>query len=209
MEEEIIRQLQVEGKITGLMHYTNIDELHQLVIRPEQTIVVCHVPRKFDNIENCVDMAYFAEKEDHSLMPGVVVEEMIRNAVKKQYGKDLTQDELYEVAKQNGFTFKRENRGNEELKNIYEEIGITKAVSGHFHESSHRAHDSRGNPIHENTYTPELFWNSGHGDIGHFGILEVDGNKVRYHNLKVGPQASRIFSPNANDLTQVACGGKK
>lgn len=203
VEEKIVRQLFKQKKILGLMNYTNVSDLHQLVIRPEQTVVVCHVPRKFDNIENCIDMAYFAEREDKSLMPGIAVEEGIRNAVRQKLGKEITQNELEEIAKQYGFTFKRQNRGNEDLRKIYEEIGITKAVSGHFHESSHRANDSKGNPLHENTYTSELFWNSGHGDAGHFGILEVDGSKVRYHNIKVGPRESKIIVPTAKDLTQI------
>jgi hypothetical protein len=31
----------------------------------------------------------------------------------------------------------------------------------------------------------ELYWNSGHFEKGQFGILYVDGNKVKYKNIKL------------------------
>lgn len=80
-------------------------------------------------------------------------------------------------------TIKKENSGNEALRDLYEELGIKKAVSGHFHESGHRACDKNGNHVPENTLVEELFWNSGHLDVGQTGILTVNDNKVSYRNL--------------------------
>ncbi len=176
ISEEEIRNL----NITGTTHYENMGDLKRLVSNPDKTIVICHVPRRFDNLENCVDMAYFAERGDGSLMPGIVVENMI----KKKFG-DVSKEKMNYVANQNGFTLKRENRGNEVLKKLYEEIGITKAVSGHFHESGHRANDRNSNHVEENKFVSELFWNSGHLDAGQTGILTVRGNEVSYQNFNL------------------------
>ena len=168
------------GIAQGILSYQNTNDLKKLVNEPEKTISVCHVPRKFNNIENSVDMAYFAEREDKSLMPGIVVEKMI----KEKFG-NVSDKELNYIANQNGFTLKRENRGNKDLKKIYEELGITKAVSGHFHESGHRANDLEGNKVPENKFVSELFWNSGHLDAGQTGILIVKGNEVSYQNFNL------------------------
>jgi Icc-related predicted phosphoesterase len=78
---------------------------------------------------------------------------------------------------------KFENRGNNELKTLYQELGITKAVNGHFHEASHNAHDSKGIFIPQNTLVNELYWNSGHMDNRHTGILTIKDNAVSYQNL--------------------------
>ena len=165
-------------KAYGIMNYNNMEDLKQLVTDPGKTIAVCHVPRKFDNIENCVDMAYFAEKEDKSLMPGIVIEESIR----KEYG-DVSPQVLNDIAKNKGFTLKRENRGNEDLKQLYDELGITKSISGHFHESAHRANDLDGNHVEEGKFVPDLFWNASYLDQGKAGILTVKDNKVKYRNI--------------------------
>ena len=69
------------------------------------------------------------------------------------------------------------------MRDVYEELGINKAVSGHFHEASHRANDSYGNHVEEGKKVTDLFWNSGHLDIGHTGILTVDGEQASYQNI--------------------------
>ena len=68
---------------------------------------------------------------------------------------------------------------------MYEKLGIRKAVSGHFHESSHRANDRNSKHVFENTFVEELFWNSGCLDIGQCGILTVKDNKVSYRNVRL------------------------
>jgi hypothetical protein len=113
-------------------------------------------------------------------MPGIALEETI----KKQLG-NVPPTVIKNFALQNGWTLKRENRGNEDLKNLYSELGITKAVSGHFHESSHRATDSNGIIVPQNTFVDNLYWNAGHLDVGHAGILIVKNGKVNYQNITI------------------------
>ena len=79
----------------------------------------------------------------------------------------------------------KENRGNEFLQKLYEELGITKSVSGHFHESGHRAHDEKENLVEEGKMVMGLFWNSGHFDAGQTGILTVNGNEASYQNILI------------------------
>lgn len=156
-----------------------MNDLEKQVKDPEKTISVCHVPRKFDS-ENCVDEAYFAETPDGGVIPGFALE----NQIKQKFG-DMPFSDMQKIAQENGYTFKNENRGNEDLKNLYEKLGLTKAVSGHFHESGHRAHDSKGNPVKQGKYTNDLFWNSGYLDAGQTGTLSIKDNKVSYQNIQL------------------------
>ena len=80
---------------------------------------------------------------------------------------------------------RRENRGNEDLKSLYEELGINKAVSGHFHESGHRANNRMGNHVPEGNLVTDLFWNSGCLDAGQTGILTVGDGTVSYRNIRL------------------------
>ncbi|MAG20430.1 hypothetical protein CL618_03285 [archaeon] len=165
-----------QGYRQGAMQYANMQDLRDLVTDPDKTVVVCHVPRKFDNLETAVDVAEFGEATEDfklgeqeiqksSIFPGPVAEQVIQAG--------------YPV------TLKRENRGNEELRDLYTELGITKAVTGHFHESFHRAHDLNCNPLPQRQLTDELFWNASCLDLGAIGILTVEDNKVAYENLKL------------------------
>ena len=72
-----------------------------------------------------------------------------------------------------------------DLKGLYEELGIKKSVTGHFHESSHRANDLSGCHVEQGRMVGELFWNSGCLDMGHAGLLIVDGEKVQYENIRI------------------------
>ena len=171
-------QLKSNGIDINRIEYFNMNDLKQQVTHPEKTIVVCHVPRKFDNLETCVDVAKFGEnkygyafKMRGKLIPGdsVFPLHVAKSLIDKGYPIEI----------------RHENRGNEDLKELYQELGITKAVTGHFHESSHRANDSYGNHVPENTPTNDLFWNSGHLDRGYTGILTVDGENVSYQNIKL------------------------
>jgi Icc-related predicted phosphoesterase len=160
----------------GAFQYSNMGDLRDLVTDPDKGIVVCHVPRKFDDIENGVDVAEFGDVvESFNTQQGLVEKGTV---IPLQFVQPYLDAGAPVVVK-------KENRGNEDLKNLYEEIGVRKAVSAHFHESSHRAHDSKGNPVRENTAVDDLFWNSGHLDRGYFGILSVDGERVSYRNLNL------------------------
>jgi Icc-related predicted phosphoesterase len=163
----------------GHIRLTNMNDLKKLVKDPEKTVVVCHIPMKFEDIETCVDMAYFAEKVDGSLMPGVIVENQIRQKI----GKDVPYSAVEEVARQNGLTMKRENRGNTDLRDLYDELGITKSVTGHFHESVHRANNRLSQHVPEGEMVDSLFWNASYLDGMKAGVLSVDGEKVSYQNV--------------------------
>jgi hypothetical protein len=173
--EQYVGALQ-KGIAQGAMQYANMQDLRKLITAPEKTIVVCHVPRKFDGLETCVDMAEFGEAmEDFNLQ-----------------GEEVKKGSVYPIQiapqiVQAGYPvqIRRENRGNADLKEIYEELGVRKSVTGHFHESSHRANDRMGNHVSEGQLVDELFWNSGLLDVGYTGILTVDGEKVSYQNVKL------------------------
>ncbi len=160
----------------GPIFYFNMQDLKQLVTHPEKTIVVCHVPRKFDNLETCVDVAEFGEAEHPFRMRGNLIP-----------GKSVFPLPIAQQFVDKGYpiTLKKENRGNEDLRDLYQELGITKAVTGHFHESSHRANDANGDHVEPGILTDNLFWNSGHLDRGYTGILTVDGEYVSYENVTI------------------------
>ena len=156
----------------------NTTNFNKVISEPEKTIVFSHIPRKFDNIDEAVDMAYFGESSNGSIMPGIVLE----NHIKKEFG-NISSDKIKSIAKDYGFILKKENRGNEELKELYNNLGISKSINGHFHESSHRANDLNGNHIEQEKYVPDLFWNASYLDMGRVGILTVKDNKVKYRNI--------------------------
>jgi len=173
--EQYIGALQ-RGIAQGAMQYANMGDLRKLITYPSKTIVICHVPRKFNDLETAVDMAEFGEAtEDFELQ-----------------GKEVKKGSVYPlpVAKQvvqAGYPveIKRANRGNEDLRDVYEELGITKAVSGHFHEAGHRANDRNSNYVQEGQNVRELFWNSGYLSAGQTGILTVRGDEVNYRNIQL------------------------
>lgn len=166
----------------GPVHLTNIADVVKYTREPERTIVISHIPRAFDgHIETAVDRTYFAERADKSILPGVVVEKAIR-----QQKPGISDEEVRLIAAKNGFTMKREHRGNQKLRAAFEQAGITKAVSGHFHESVHRAHDSKVAPISDCQYSKELFWAASYVDAGKIGILRVnEEGKVAYQNIEL------------------------
>jgi hypothetical protein len=170
-----MRRLDPNMKIR-MFHYSNMQDLKKLVTNPEKTVMVCHVPRKFDNLESAVDMAEFGEVTEDFELQGDIVRKgsvyplpVAKQVVQAGYPVEIM----------------RANRGNEDLTGLYNELGITKAVSGHFHESGHRACDGEGNHVEEGKMVNKLFWNSGHLDVGQTGILSVDGEKVSYRNIQL------------------------
>lgn len=175
-DEKEIQRLSELGKLSGVTHFQNMNDLKSVIKDPSKTIVVCHVPRKFDNLEVAVDMAEFGEATQDFNFKGGNVE---KGSIFPLYMAKPISEARYPVK------LKKENRGNEDLKNLYEEIGITNAVTGHFHESGHRANDKSGNHVKEGEIVSDLFWNSGHLDVGQTGILTVKGDKVSYENIRL------------------------
>ena len=166
----------------GVNIVRNMNDLKKLATRPQETVVFSHVPRKFDNIETSVDMAYFTQHiTTETISPGILKEREIR----QKFGEDLPFSAVEEYAARELIRFKRENRGNDDLANLYQELGIKKNVTGHFHESAHRAHDSNTVPVKEGELTNELFWNASYLDDGKVGLLTVDGPKVSYRNINL------------------------
>ncbi|MBT3405115.1 hypothetical protein HN832_04290 [archaeon] len=165
-----------EGKQVKGINYTNINDLKRLVTNPDKTIVFCHVPRKFKGIENCVDVTKFGEvtedflDEENHLAKGTVI--------------PLPHVERYKAAGV-PVEVKTGNRGNEGLAKLYKELGIKKAISGHFHGTGHRATNANGEVVEEGKYTDELFWNSGCLSSGQTGILTVRGKEVSYENVEL------------------------
>ena len=159
-----------------LVSVFNMQDLRKLVSRPDKTIVVCHVPRKFNGVETCVDVAEFGEAKSDFYVNG------------KKFSKGSIAPYNYAVELVRAgapIEIRRETRGNPDLAVLYEELGITKSVNGHFHESGHRANDLSGNHVEEGKLTDELFWNSGCCDFGQCGILSVNNGMVSYKNIQL------------------------
>ena len=157
-------------------HFSNMNDLKMHVTHPDKTVVICHVPRKFNNLETCVDMAEFGEvTEDFNLQS----EQVYKGAIFPSHIAIQIKRAGYPIQ------IKKENRGNSALADLYDELGVVKSVTGHFHESSHRANDRNSNHVKEGQYVRELFWNSGHLDKGYTGILTVKGEEVKYQNINL------------------------
>ncbi len=178
--EYVLNRADVESGLykteEGIIRLTNTRDLKRLVTSPDKTIVICHVPRKFDNLETSIDMAQFGEATKDFNLQGDMINtgSVFPEAIAKQII-----EEGYPVQ------IKRENRGNVDLRDIYEELGIKKAVSGHFHESGHRANNRASQHVTEGELVEELFWNSGYLDAGQTGILTVEDGKVSYKNIRL------------------------
>jgi hypothetical protein len=159
----------------GAMQYQYMNDLKKHVSDPEKTVVVCHVPRKFDNLDEAVDMAEFGEAVIDFPLQGEVVKKgsVFPYAVAEKLSEAGLPVEL-----------KNENRGNEDLRKLYDELGVTKAVSGHFHESAHRANDLNGDHVPEGEFVEELFWMGSYLDKKKIGVLTVgDDCRVSYRNI--------------------------
>ena len=217
VDMDVAMEFSNAGQLGGLIHYNNMSDLRNYVSHPDKTIVICHVPRRFDNFTTGIDVAHFIDQYDvntrmvmfkddpenrdkfisySGLVPVNIpmAKSMLESDTAMRYnGKHVTEDDIISFATKYAsknseelirvYVERNENRGNEDLKNLYDELGIRKAVSGHFHESSHRAHDSNGIIVPQNTFVNDLFWNSGHLDKGLTGILTVNGNNVSYQNI--------------------------
>jgi hypothetical protein len=159
---------------SGLIRVINMHDLRSLVSDPEKTIVFSHVPRRFSNLESCVDTAEFGE----------VQTEFQLNNHPFGVGSVLPGDFAYSLREQGlPIQIKKENSGNETLKTIFDDMGIKKNITGHFHESVGRAHDLQGNPVEEGLFVNELFYNASCMDRLMIGMLTVDDVKVAFENI--------------------------
>jgi len=163
----------------GPRRVINMNDLRNFVTHPDKTIVMSHAPRRFYHSGKSVDEAYFAELMDGSgLIPGMVLENQIRQETGEQ-----DYEKISEIARTRGYILKNEKSGNVSLAELYNELGIRKAINGHFHESVGVAHDADGRAVAQGELVDELFWNASYNDAGKFGILTVDGEKAGYQNL--------------------------
>ncbi|MBI2666390.1 metallophosphoesterase family protein [Candidatus Woesearchaeota archaeon] len=161
-----------EGAQIRMIH---MNDLRKMVSEPERTIVFSHVPRKF-SAEQGVDIAEFGEATvpfmigEHTVGVGSVFPGPVAVQLRRQ-GAPIA--------------LKRENRGNEVLTKLYEELGVTKSITGHFHESAHHAHDSKGNAIPERVFSQELFYNASCLDRLLVGKITVSDAEVAYQNINL------------------------
>src|SRR3989344_3475224 len=158
---------------------------YSLTENPERSIALCHVPALFPIGQRGVDFAYFATNAEGGFIPGYVLERQIHDLVVKKEGREVSREELDNIARQNGYTFHKKNVGNKELRQFLDQLGIRYAVNGHTHESGHHAHDRNGQSVPEYVPASELFWNSGCFDQGQMGILSVDTKGVSYQNVRL------------------------
>ncbi|HLC46136.1 MAG TPA: metallophosphoesterase [Candidatus Nanoarchaeia archaeon] len=158
------------------LRIVNMNDLKKLISDPDKTLVFSHVPRKFNNPEESVDMAEFWETQQQFRLGEQVCE----------IGSIFPGPAGYGLAKQGApIKLKRENRGNEILSLIYTELGITKNITGHFHESAGRANDLEGCAVQEGLFVPTLFYNAACMDRLMVGMVSVDGEKVAYENVNL------------------------
>jgi hypothetical protein len=182
-DARLVGQLRQRGQSVPLLQVQNMHDLEQRIGDPERTIVFTHEPAHHPEAkEHAVDHAYFAVKQDdHSILPGFFLEMKIR----QQIGHDAPYDRVQEVARANGWELMNPNQGNPALRQLFDRLSVRYAVTGHFHESSHHAHDRAGNPVEEGELVPtELFWNSGELDRGMAGLLLVGDEGVKYVNFQ-------------------------
>ncbi|MBS3080943.1 hypothetical protein J4221_05705 [Candidatus Pacearchaeota archaeon] len=191
-----------DRRIKGAMQYINMYDLKKHVTNPEGTIMVCHIPRKFDSLEG-VDVAHFFESREYERgkdeyeSKGVFPVSIFNPDIARRDNTpvysigDNIKAEMWKRGseKLRVLVEQKTNRGNNDLKKIYDESGLTDLglafPSAHFHESSHRAHDKDGNPVVENTFVRGLYWNSGCLDQRLFGMLHVNEYKVSYQNVNL------------------------
>jgi hypothetical protein len=174
---EQYEKLKADGKALGVTYFTNMWDLRKLVPKPENTVVFCHVPRRFDDAEAGVDRGKF----------GVVLMNFTLDGwMPCRAGSVLPCPPALGVESA-GYPVRviEANRGNPDLSEVFEDVGVRFAISGHFHETAGRATDKAGNSLYDGLWEKELFWNASHMDRGMFGILDIADEKVMFRNLRV------------------------
>jgi hypothetical protein len=164
-----------DGHDLLFLNKTDFD-LKKLITRPDKTICFCHYPQKFKT-ERGVDFARFYELEKTF---------RLEDDTKIEKGAILTQDYGKELEGRGAqVKLRKENRGLEKLSELYKELGINKVISGHFHESAGKFHDSLENQIEEGLFVNELFVNASCLDNLIVGMVTVDGSKVAYEKINL------------------------
>ncbi len=159
----------------GYICFTNMHDLEELVKNPESTILFSHVPAKFNGPET-VDIAEFYEVKENFKIGNKIY----------RVGSVFPENVGYHFLTQGApVEFKKENRGNEELKKIFEEIGITKNITGHFHESAGNANNLKNKKIKPKKYNSELFLNASYLEKRKLSIVSIDGEYVSYKHEKI------------------------
>lgn len=162
------------GKEGGIVRTYNMNDLRKIVTDPDITVVFSHIPRRFSGANGSVDVDVFYELAQQCEIEGKMIP--AGSVWPSSYGPALEKKNIPVFCK-------RENRGNEGLQRLFEDLGIRKAASGHYHESAGMAHDSAGNPVEDSTYVKELFYNASCLDQLKIGMLSVEGNEVAYENI--------------------------
>lgn len=154
----------------------NMNDLKKLLSEPDKTLVFSHIPRKFDSIDVCVDMAEFWEAQRQFQLGARICE----------IGSVFPGPVGYGLLRQGApIKLKKENRGNAALKCIFEDLGVTKNITGHFHESAGKANDLNGNAVQEGLFVQNLFYNASCMDRLMIGMVSVSDEKAAYENLNL------------------------
>lgn len=130
-------------------------------------ILFSYVPKKCSG-KNAPDYAEYGvitedfEIEGTHLKKGGIVPRIYAEFLKK-YDKPV---EIFEG-----------NRGNESLDKVIKEIGITKDISGHFHESVFHAQNLEGKVVSPKTPSDSLFLNASYMDKVNLSLVTYDTNK--------------------------------
>ena len=207
------KDLQTIPDEDSVFRYNNMSDLEKLVINPEKTIAICHIPPRFD-FPNSVDIAHFYQLREYSfnernefgyiekgIFPFEIPTEILLN-IRRTDIIPKERDEsfislhaqrfmhVYSLDRWQVFVERKTNRGNSQLKDTYNSAGIQVAINGHFHESGGRAHTKEGIRIDEDKYTKNLFWNPGSLDEGKAGILTISpgidcGISVSYESISL------------------------
>jgi len=161
-----------------------VHELKKLIKNPAKTVLISHIPPKFSK-KSAIDVAKFGKAvgkfkikaTDNEAMKGLI-----------KFWLGFYKEHVFALSealrlKKKGYpmTIMEENRGNKVLKSMIRKLKIKKLVCAHIHESGGRANDLKGNPITQNKWSSELFYNCS----GRAGIVEFEGNLARYRNIKV------------------------
>ncbi len=159
----------------GCIYNMNMHDLEELVTNPESTILFSHIPARFNGFET-VDIAKFYEVKENFKIDNKIY----------RVGSVFPETVGYNFSIQGApVEFKKENRGNRELRKIFEEIGITKNITGHFHESAGNANDFNNKKIKSKKYNSELFLNASYLDKRRLSIVSIDGEYISYKHEKI------------------------
>ena len=155
---------------TKQFYNTNPRQQLQTIQHPQKTTVIAHQPRKFRG-KHAVDHTSFTQTTNNTLQATQDTQTPLRRRPKHLTINTETNDR----------TSKHRNVGNPELAKIYQETGITKAISGTIHEAKQN-HDAELNPLPPKTPHKELYWNPGHGASKQFGYYKPNTNRATFYN---------------------------